>query len=313
MEGVSTATQSLFASDESPMKIGSLVPWFGSKRTLAPRIVGELGEHSAYWEPFAGSMAVLLAKPQSSMETVNDLHGDLTNLARVIKDAAAGPAFYRRLRRTLMCKTFCDEASERFRARGNVPAGDVLDVDRAYDYFVSSWMGRNGVSGTVSFNQGFARRFTKNGGHAAKRWCSAVDSIPAWRRRMRNLTILNEDSMPWLESKIEDSVGVAIYADPPYVTKGASYVHDFEGESAHRSLAAALGRFRKTRVVVSYYDCPLVRELYPDASRGGQWTWVDCTMTKSLVSQGMRDKGNKVEAPEVLIVNGPSYTKGVKA
>lgn len=57
-------------------KIKALSPWFGSKRNLAPRIVEAVGKHSAYWEPFAGSIAVLLAKPVVTMETVNDLHGD---------------------------------------------------------------------------------------------------------------------------------------------------------------------------------------------------------------------------------------------
>lgn len=32
------------------MKIKAIAPWFGSKRTLAPRIVEELGKHFAYWE-----------------------------------------------------------------------------------------------------------------------------------------------------------------------------------------------------------------------------------------------------------------------
>lgn len=46
--------------------ITAIAPWFGSKRTLAPRIVAELGSHRAYWEPFCGSMAVLLAKPAAT-------------------------------------------------------------------------------------------------------------------------------------------------------------------------------------------------------------------------------------------------------
>lgn len=41
------------------MKLKSILPWFGGKRTLAPRIVDELGEHSYYFEACAGSMAVL--------------------------------------------------------------------------------------------------------------------------------------------------------------------------------------------------------------------------------------------------------------
>jgi DNA adenine methylase len=76
--------------------ITSLVPWFGAKRTLAPRIVRELGPHRVYWEPFCGSCAVLLAKPRASMETVNELHGDLVNLARVVAHPVLGPQLYRR-------------------------------------------------------------------------------------------------------------------------------------------------------------------------------------------------------------------------
>lgn len=88
------------AADDMPIK--ALAPWFGSKRTLAPRIVAELGKHRAYWEPFCGSMAVLLAKPESSHETVNDLHGDLVNLIRVVQCPTRGPALYRRLRRVVL-------------------------------------------------------------------------------------------------------------------------------------------------------------------------------------------------------------------
>lgn len=64
-------------------KIKAIAPWFGGKRNLAPDIVKALGKHTAYWEPFCGSMAVLLAKPESASETVCDLHEDVTNLARV--------------------------------------------------------------------------------------------------------------------------------------------------------------------------------------------------------------------------------------
>ncbi len=66
----------------SEMKVTAPVPWAGAKRKLAPWIVAELGRHRSYWEPFCGSMAVLMAKPVASHENVNDLHGDLINLLR---------------------------------------------------------------------------------------------------------------------------------------------------------------------------------------------------------------------------------------
>lgn len=299
------------------MKIRALAPWFGSKRTLAPKIIRELGEHRVYWEPFCGSMAVLLNKPPSVMETANDLHGELINLAWVVKDDDLAPRLFERMSRTMMHEDVMHEAAERYRARGDAPAGEGPDLDRAGDYLLCAWLGRNGVAGTQSYNQGFCVRYTANGGHAAKRFSSMVESIPAWWHRLRNVTILNRNARDLL-ANIDDAPKTAIYLDPPYVEKGASYVHDFNREDdaalfggdpnrpmTHRELAELLCRFKSARVVVSYYDHPAVRKLY----RG--WSFIDCTMTKSLVNQGMRARGGKAaEAPEVLILNGPSLGGG---
>ncbi len=98
-------------SDE--MKIKALAPWFGSKRKLAPSIVKLMGEHRVYWEPFCGSMAVLLAKPPCEMETVNDLHGDLINLAKVIQDKELGFQLYDKLCRTTHAEDLFKEATGR--------------------------------------------------------------------------------------------------------------------------------------------------------------------------------------------------------
>jgi len=42
--------------------ITSLAPWFGGKRTMAADIIAEIGPHGGYWEPFCGSMAILMNK-----------------------------------------------------------------------------------------------------------------------------------------------------------------------------------------------------------------------------------------------------------
>src|SRR6266540_1363749 len=47
--------------------------YYGGKTTLADRIVQALPAHRHYVEPFAGSLAVLPAKPPALFETVNDL------------------------------------------------------------------------------------------------------------------------------------------------------------------------------------------------------------------------------------------------
>ena len=278
------------------MKIKAIAPWFGGKRTLAPAIVAELGPHSAYWEPFCGSMAVLLAKEQSSFETVNDQYGEVINLAWVLQREELAIELYATVSRLLLHEEIFHEAAARYRERGHSPAGEP-DVSRAADFMICSWFGRNGVSGTSSYNQGFCVRYTKNGGHAATRWCSAVESIPAWHQRLRSVTILNRDGFEVLE-RIEDAPGVVVYCDPPYVEKRCKYIHDFE-RADHARLAELLFRFKRTRVVVSYYDHPELDELY----RQQPWFKRKLKATKALVNQGMRDGKGAVEAPEVLWMN----------
>lgn len=278
------------------MKIRALAPWFGAKRSLAPTIVKQFGPHKAYWEPFCGSLAVLLAKPEATQETVGDLHGDLINLARCIIDPTAGPELYRKLRRTLVHEELFSEAAAGIRKA--VETTEVVDPSRAYWFFVASWLGRNGVIGTKGSNNSFCVRYTSNGGIQGTRFAAAVDSIPAWRRRLREVTILKRDGFELLK-RIEDSRATVIYCDPPYLQKGAKYDHDFAPDD-HGRLAELLRRFKKTRVVVSYYDHPDIDRLYAG------WSRLNCTVTKSLVNQGKRDsQGGAVKAPEVLLVNGP--------
>lgn len=280
-------------STDAKPEITASVPWFGAKRGIADQITVEFGKHSAYWEIFCGSMAMLIAKERCGMETVNDLHGELINLARTIQHPTDGPKLYRRLRRTMLAKAIFEDSAQVIREQPFEPT-----PDRAFHYFVVSWFGRNGVAGTSSYNAGFCVRYTKNGGHGARRFSSAVRSIPSWRERMRNVTILNQDAFELLE-RIEDAPGVVIFADPPYVEKAASYRHDFEGGD-HERLATALRRFKKTRVVLSYYEHQLLNELY----RG--WTKRRLTATKAMANQGKNRPGS-VEAPEILLINGPSY------
>ena len=70
-------------------------PYFGGKRRAAPLIWAALGDPAGYVEPFAGSAAVLLARPPFTgrrVETINDLDGWLVNMWRAIQLDPAGVA-----------------------------------------------------------------------------------------------------------------------------------------------------------------------------------------------------------------------------
>lgn len=62
------------------------VPYFGSKYDIAEQVWLRLGNPSNYVEPFAGSLAVLLARPEpGKVETVNDYSGLVTNFWRAVQ------------------------------------------------------------------------------------------------------------------------------------------------------------------------------------------------------------------------------------
>ena len=48
------SAEELKAAHQERMKaeITAIAPWFGGKRTLAPKIVQQLGKHTQYFEPF---------------------------------------------------------------------------------------------------------------------------------------------------------------------------------------------------------------------------------------------------------------------
>ena len=295
-------------------KLTALLPWFGSKRTMAPEIVRQLGPHNYYFEPCAGSMAVLFAKPVSSHELVCDLHGGLTNLALCVQDSVLAAELFNRLQLVLYSDSVYARSCAWLADNEPVQLLDesIPEVDWAYHYFLASWMGRNGVAGTARVNYQIATRWTQGGGSGPLRFRHAVDSIPAWCERLKNVHILRRNMFDVLP-KIVDAPGVAIYCDPPYldetVAPSSRYLHGLtlEGEDnkkvkPHERLAQELGRFRTARVVVSYYDAPVLKELYPPP----QWSHLDCSRHKNLHTQNKRGASRK-EAPEVLLVNGPVF------
>jgi DNA adenine methylase len=290
--------------------ISALVPWFGSKRTLAPRVIEELGNHQAYWENPCGSMAVMLAKPAVTYETCNDLHQDLINLALVIRDRKSAEELYRLAHPTLFAEDLCRLSKERTMSYREAAADG--NIERAYWYLVFSWFHINGIAGTkLSRTGNMCIRYSAKGGNGATRWRSVVESIPDWHERLLRVQIVSRDMFEIFD-ELDDAAGTAIYCDPPYILKKSRYLHDFptieeeqrdSTKKGHLALAKALRRFKRSRVVLSYYQHPALADLYPG------WTTIDATqlnVAKSMVNAGMRDDNGRTEAPECLLLNGPS-------
>jgi hypothetical protein len=68
--------------------ISAPFPWFGGKRKVAGEVWSRFGVVANYVEPFFGSGAVMLGRPEpSGIETINDLDGYVSNFWRAVKHA----------------------------------------------------------------------------------------------------------------------------------------------------------------------------------------------------------------------------------
>jgi DNA adenine methylase len=228
--------------------------YFGGKTRIAAQIAGLLPPHEHYIEPFAGSLAVLLAKPRSAMETVSDLAGDLVTFWRVLRDR---PDDLERV-----CALTPHARAEHLAAYE--PAAG--DLERARRVWVRLTQGR---SGQLHHLTGWRHYQDARGSHS-----SMPDYLEAYAGRLgaaaARLAGVSLECLPALEliARYGRHESVLIYADPPYLEetrssagRGPRYKHELRTGDEHRELAGAL-RSCRAGVVLSGYDSPLYGELF---------------------------------------------------
>lgn len=224
--------------------------YYGGKTTIAPQIAAMFSPHKHYVEPFAGSLAVLLAKPPSKMETVNDLDKNLMTFWRVLRDrpddlgrvCALTP--HSRAEREACADLATDDDLERAR-RMWVLLTQARDPTAAAD-----WRYLDGKIPMSGYLRGYLAR------------------MPAAAARLLTVSL---ECRPALEvianyGRFDDTL---IYADPPYpasTRNGDRYACELSSDEAHIELSEAL-RAVPAAVVLSGYACPLYDKLYGDWHR----------------------------------------------
>ncbi|WP_432846000.1 DNA adenine methylase [Amycolatopsis sp. CA-161197] len=254
--------------------------YFGGKTRLAEQIAAAFPAHEHYVEPYGGSLAVLLAKPRSRMETVNDLDGDLMTFWRVLRDQPAELA--------RVCALTPHSRAEFLEAYAlGLEAPD--DVERARRVWVRLSQSRSGTLLRTGW-----RHYVDPAGSSASMpgyLAGYVDRMAPAAARLAGVSL---ECQPALEliTRYGQSRNVLLYVDPPYLGStrfSGGYRHEMKGETEHRDLAAVL-RACKATVVLSGYDSPLYAELYPE--------W-HVTRIETMTGQG----GTRQERTEVLWSN----------
>ena len=226
------------------------MPYSGGKQRIAAQIVNALPPHAGYVEPFAGALSVLLAKPPSSIEVVNDINGDLVTFWRVLRDRPYD------LERA--CALTPHSRSE-YRLCDDKSIAD--DVERARRVWVQLTQSR-----AASMRATAGWRFTHGGnGMALSAYLDGyVARISPAAERLRHVSIECRPALDIIRSYGHHAKNL-LYLDPPYLgdTRSSStnqYVHEMRSIEDHEELLAAVADLPAI-VAISGYAHPLYDDI----------------------------------------------------
>lgn len=252
--------------------------YHGAKTSVAQRVVALLPEHKHYVEPFAGSLAVLLAKQKTTQETVNDLDEDLVLFWRVLRER---PDELEQACELTPCSRFEHDLS---RERPE----SLPDLERARRTWVAL---TQGWSGTTK-HKGWTRCVKTTGDALPASKARGIARLPAVAERIRDVVLEHRPALEVVEAygRSEDAL---LYVDPPYPqTSQSSYSHPMRGEGEHRELAEAL-RASNAAVVASGHAVDLYEDLYRGWHRA------------EIPVRGGNRNGQPIRRTEVLWSNRP--------
>lgn len=225
--------------------------YYGGKWNLAPWIISFFPPHLNYVEPCCGACSVLLQKPRSPLETVNDLDGNVVNFFRVLRDQP--DELIRKIRLTPWAR----EEFEICRC----PVPDPIETARRF--FISALMGVSNQPHDQTTGMRFSPRREMYYSLPVMNAIDLVDEVLVIVcERIRGVQIENEDYKRLIARHDWDTT--LIYMDPPYIqeTRANGRVYLQEWSTANHIEAADILHDCQGYVVISGYACPLYADLY---------------------------------------------------
>lgn len=257
----------------------SPITWVGGKFYLASWIISFFPEHRHYIEIFAGALHTLFAKTRSWLETVNDLDGGLVNFWMVCRDQP--DELIRKLDHTPYSRTLY------YQWKGQaMPEDDPVE-------WAARWYFLNGAA-VNSFQGGgwsYTRHPTTVHVPPPSRFRRRVDRLLPACDRLAEVQIECRDFRVIIE-RFGDDEDNFLYCDPPY-PDCQWYKHNFTEED-HRDLAE-LAKAAQAKIMISYREHPLIRELYSD--------WNIESSERVSHAKVVKTGGEKTKSIELLIMN----------
>lgn len=221
----------------------SPLAWLGGKSRLADQIIDRMPAHTAYCEVFAGAAWVLFKKPESKVEIINDINGELVTLYRCVKHHL--PALVEQFRWMLIARDEWDRFLK-------TPADTLTDIQRAARFY---YLSKNAFGAKVR-SPSFGIAAT---GAPRLNLLRMEEDLSEAHLRLSRVFI---ESKPYQEIiKRFDKPGTLFYIDPPYWGCEGDYGKDLFSRADFTNLAALLDKV-KGKFILSLNDHPGVREVF---------------------------------------------------
>ncbi|GIO02983.1 DNA methyltransferase [Brevibacillus halotolerans] len=231
--------------------------WFGGKGKVANHIISRMPFHTCYVELFGGVAHVIAQKAPITNEVYNDIDGEVVNFLLMARNK---PKLLREACESLPYSRMLYEKWKREK-----PPAD--DFERAVRFF---YVNRSGIAkgnSDSAFSTDTGWRHSKEH-NTARTYQSACRIIESFAERMKTVMIDNRDFRD--VAMVYDSPTTLFYVDPPYIGREKYYALTDDDrkhpEQLHRDLADIMNTIQG-KAIISYYDDPLLDELYPNWRR----------------------------------------------
>ncbi|MBH1636228.1 DNA adenine methylase [Stenotrophomonas maltophilia] len=224
------------------MKTTTLFPWPGGKTRLLPHLLPLVAEtsHRTYVEAFAGGAALLFAREPARAEVLNDCHGELVRLYRVVANHLE--EFVRQFKWALTSR-------EMFRWCQLQHPDTLTDIQRAARFYYLQRLAWGGKA--TGQTPGFGR------GGKGLNLLRIEEDLSAAHLRLHKVTV---EHLAWQQCMAKyDATDTLFFLDPPYwETEG--YGAPFE-MGQYQELARQMAGLRGA-AILTINDHPAMREVF---------------------------------------------------
>jgi DNA adenine methylase len=206
------------------------ITYWGGKQLLAALIIKNIPEHTTYVEPFLGGGAVFWAKPQSDVEIINDLNGEVVNFYRVLKTRF--PELQQRIQSTPHSRQCYADALTIYHHPHL-----FKELDRAWAFYTATNQGRSGKIGSWGYGT--------IGNAVEKKIANRRDDFSEdYARRLDRVQIECADALKIV--RLRDRAETFFYIDPPYYNSDMGHYGGYteaDFEALLQSCSSMQGKF----------------------------------------------------------------------